>query len=296
MVIIKELLHWRLFQQNKMKKLFVFICIICLFNLFSLYAFDRQSNLLLTALKRGGTPLDPDPVVELSVFDASSTMVSGNALNVPFEARNNFTPAFSWVLAGNVFGQVELRFTIQSMKYTDIDSTNYFIPFMMRFSAAETKVGNFTIPYNSNTPLASNSFYADIGADTYKYDYSDKITRFGTVDNPSTIADARTLYGWKVGVSGDSTIDLSHSQSVSIIYNMSTKSTVQKNGVPATAAQYPELCNHWTRSGSAVVSIGIDEKGKLLDYKNGQFVTLPNTIRAEKGRYETSVTVDLIYN
>lgn len=268
-----------------MRRVFLFLIMI---TLVSSSAFCVLTDITINAYKvdrsEGNAayifPTVKDPnsndmsVVQSSAVDISARGASGDGI-----------VAFSWVLYGNVFKTVSLSFEVSPMTYTDDEDNSHYIPFSMTFVCGDTMVSHFTVPYNSNSPVESPSFTIRDNNTTYKFKYSDYITKMAINDGAGSavesLANAKATLSWTVNPLTGTHTD---NQSFNVTYNMGNKSVVSVgNTIINNQNQYPSVCNQWNRSGTAYIKMNIDA--------DADFEVNNETYTAVSGIYRSTVTV-----
>lgn len=236
-----------------------------------------SSQVILTAVKYQGGQSGAMPLeaYEIRMLNNSRIYLSDTInAELPASARNasaNTIKAFTWVASGNRFSQVNLSFTIGPLVLKD---SAYAIPYSLQFVCEETKIGNHTIPYDG-TPFSTPSFKIN----NYTYAYSDHVSSIG-----STSQQFDTL-SWTL--ESDFT-PAETNQTIEIKYDMSTNSTVSNNGaLISNPSQKPVICNHWNRTGSAYVILGIKESNGNIVYSSSPQTAVPN------GYYESTISVHI---
>lgn len=267
-----------------MRRVFLFLIMI---TLVSSSAFCVLTDITINAYKvdrsEGNAayifPTVKDPnsndmsVVQSSAVDISARGASGDGI-----------VAFSWVLYGNVFKSVSLSFEVSPMTYTDDEDNSHYIPFSMTFVCGDTMVSHFTVPYNSNSPVESPSFTIRDNNTTYKFKYSDYITKMATNGGAgsavASLANARTTLSWEVNPGAGTHTG---TQSFDVTYNLSSKSKVLVGDSQISSSQYPSVCNQWNRSGTAYIKLNIDANAEY---------NVNNTIyTATSGIYRSTIIV-----
>ena len=267
-----------------MRRVFLFLIMI---TLVSSSAFCVLTDITINAYKvdrsEGKTayvfPTVKDPnsndmsVVQSSMIDISARGASGDGI-----------VSFSWVLYGNVFKSVSLSFDVSPLTYIDDEDESHYIPFSMTFVCGDTMVSHFTVPYNSNSPVESSSFTVRDNNTTYKYKYSDYITKMATNGGAgsavASLANARATLSWEVNPGAGTHTG---SQSFEVVYNLSSKSKVSVGNNEISANQYPSICNQWNRSGTAYIKLNIDA--------NAEFRVNNTSYTAASGIYRSTIIV-----
>lgn len=235
-------------------------------------------DLILTAVKYGAQGGIPDPMFELEILNAANAYIgpSGDA-EIPDAARGEARKAFSWQAAGNVFGACALAFTAGPLVRVADEGGQAVeggtaIPFTMTFESSTTKVGNFSITFGG-APREVDDFVVG----PHRFGYSDNLAT-----DLAKLKIERTVGADHMDNTGEAT--------AAITYNMSTYSTVVKvvNGDPVGSGDpdYPTVCNHWNRAGTAFVKLAIAESGGSVVYE-------ADSSPVADGHYESTVTVEI---
>lgn len=268
-----------------MKRVYFLLTILAIV---SRFAFCVTTDVSINAFKVDRTegfssyvyPAIHDPNdIDMSIVQSSQVDISARG------ASGDGIVAFSWVLYGNVFGAASVSFNIGPMTYVDEDDIVHYIPFSMTFVCGETMISHFSVPYNSNSPIESNSFTIRENNKTYKFKYSDIVTSISTNGGassvPASLAAARTTLSWDVNPgAGTHTAN----QSFTVNYNMSSRSIVSVgDSVLSNQSQYPTVCNQWNRSGTAYIKMNIDA--------NAEFSVNNTRYTASSGIYRSMITV-----
>jgi hypothetical protein len=268
-----------------MKRLHCILLSMILLLLVAFPLFAAKTNLLISGIKYGQAEGGGvEALQEVRILDSSSSEIGIGSVEIPVTARSASEDgiiAFSWVFNGNQFKVATLHFNITpfTCTYTDsneVEQTSY-LPFSMHFECSDTKVGNFTIPYrSSDNPLGNNGFKLTIGDKDYVYEYSDSITAMTGISNgPASIAAATCDLSWDTSATG--------SKDFYVTYNMSLFSAVSKDGTALTSGNYPDLCNHWNRRGTAYIKLDINA--------DGTYTVGGTTYTIEPGSYVSTVTI-----
>ena len=268
-----------------MRKIYLFLILIALV---SSSAFCITTDITINAYKVDRSEghaayfyakvLDPNSndmtVVQSSNVDISARGASGDGI-----------VAFTWILYGDIYKAVSVSIDVGPMTYIDGEDVSHYIPFSMTFECGNTMISHFTVPYNSASPIESASFTTRENNKTYKFKYSDYITKMATNGGAgsavASLANAKATLTWTVN---PSTGQHTSNQSFDVTYNMSSKSVVSvNNNVINNANQYPSMCNQWNRSGTAYIKLDIDA--------NAEFRVNNTTYTATSGIYRSTVTV-----
>jgi len=221
------------------KKIMILLIILILFvshaNADSEYAVKGEASKIITAYKSLISEGVPDKAAELRLLDSnSSEFSSGEILTLPINARNNEYSAFSWVLGGNIYGQLTLGFSFGPMYLEGVSTASSIIPYKVELDHTSSRIGNTPIPvgdYSGATSSILNSFTG------YYFKYADSVT-----------------------VSDSSISVSSATKTASIVYAMSTYTTV--TDVNNAAVSYSGgVCDHWNRYGTAIVTLAITAEG-----------------------------------
>ena len=209
---------------------------------------------IITAYKNEMSGLVPEPILSLRLLDEKSLeFFSNDTVSLPIEARNNDYPAFYWIIAGNVFGNLTVEFTVSPMWLDDTPETAY-IPFSLEFDHQISRVGNAVIVVNGDPASLPVSFLQ------YDFSYADAVS----FPSGSTLSVA--------GTPGSRTV----------LYNMSQNTTVQEEG--QSVVYVLNVCNNWNRIGLATMHLEIDEDGKTLP---------PGGVQLPDGLYFSTVRVEV---
>lgn len=239
--------------------------------------------------------------IKYDIASGSSTLEQGIAFTDPSQAAISSeveifqsargasgmgVTAFSWNYHGNIFGAVTLKLDVSPLRKSKTGGGYAYIPFTITFVCDSTNVMGYGIPYYSIMPLSNSNFtksiYEQNGwywvTNTYRYEYSDTITAMTGVSGSPVASLGSAVSSLTFSQNQAS------SQSVSVTYNMKTKSKVKRNNSSGYLNQssYPSLCNTWSRLGTAYVTLNITNEGKL-----------PSGEQLEYGRYDSTITVTL---
>ena len=246
-----------------MRKIFVF-----LFLLLSMVFVFAEENLGLvqlgtavrdiTAYKRRMGGELPEKEIHFRLLDSNSEEFGeGYDLSLPLFARQNSFSAFAWVLSGNVFNAVTLKFTFSPMYNEGDTGTTWIIPYDVQLNHSRTSMGNTPIPINRESTTVS---FIENNFTPYKYKYADSVT--GT----------------------DSSISVTNNASgvdKALVYNMQTYTKVYNQNEEEETYPY-EVCDFWNRYGEAVVYMNITEEGYMAGttspFANGVYYAV---VRAE---------------
>lgn len=298
-----------------MKKLFTAIILISLTSL--LWASDETWTLntsasntkIITAYKQGLTQNDvPELSISIRLLDYSSNEFSaGSSIEIPIANRNSYYGAFSWIMAGNAFENVNLKFSFgclllngasepaideQVVNGETVKTANY-IPYEVCPVYDNSRIENSVIQINTPSTASTYSTNSYAGEE-YRFYYADNIS--GAYSETGGANTSTSI-----------TTDAADSENpqVTITYNMSTQTGVQNAAgtkgktdyINAVTASYTDendqtqhinqgnaVCNYWNRMGTMYVKLGIDQNATW---------TSDDTIGLESGRYNATVIVEV---
>lgn len=242
----------------------IFIILIALFTISSLIAEDNltldSASYLLSAYKPSISGGIPNAEVQIRIEDNNNReVIEGTIVDLPLNARGINYDTFSWILSGNLYGQIEVSFTFGPM-YLEADSTSSsIIPYTAKLSHVRSSIGNTTIPYNkvSNaTSRISNTFT------NYYYKYADSV------------------------IVGDDLNISSRAQQVKVTYNMSTNTRIWDANDNPLSTYNLDVCNSWNRYGQATIMMGLKSDGSPANSND----------RFPGGIYYANVTVEITSN
>lgn len=221
---------------------FVLLLIMLVSVLFVLSAEDSVDEIrtlsseskTITAFKNEVSEDVPGQSITLRMLNVNKADFFEDAtVSIPIDARDNDYPAFYWVMAGNIYGELEIEFTFYPMWQNNDSETGYYIPYTLKFAHQTSKVGN--------APIAVNKASTSLPVSYLGYDF---------------------YYADSVALSSDSAISVSDSeQTASVTYDIRTNTTVEKDGSPVN--DYPnDVCSTWNRIGLATLHMEIDADGK----------------------------------
>ncbi|MBR2281354.1 MAG: hypothetical protein IJ863_01890 [Spirochaetales bacterium] len=195
-----------------------------------------EASKVITAYKSLITEGVPDKAVSLRLLDANDLeFYTGETVMLPINARSTEYEAFSWVLGGNIYGELTLSFSFGPMYLEDDDSSPWMIPYKVVLKHTSSRIGNTAIPTGKESGAATSILNRFTG---YYFKYADSVTG-----------------------SGASTEVESASKTISVVYNMSTYTKVTDVS-NATVSYTGGVCDHWNRYGTAEITMDITADGK----------------------------------
>lgn len=240
----------------------------------------------ITAYKNQNTGTLPDLSISLRLLDAADSEFTedGKELTLPVDARGSYYKAFSWVLAGNAFGPINLTFTFARMTLNGAKTSTQteYVPYQVKMVYGSSKVGNSVIQMNAESTAqayVSNSFTGT----TYRMKYADSISGGAVASLSSSNGEFPS--------SDPSDNSVGNPFTVTLTYNMSTKTKVtdadnnDKKSVyisNVTQNGHANVCDYWNRTGTVYV--------KLL-VNNDRTWRTNTSIKVKAGKYLANVIV-----
>lgn len=217
----------------------------------------------------------PSPTCVVRILNAyNSTITEGETIEIPQEERNVQYSAFSWVVGGNVYGKVELKFQFFPMfRYRISDSSEdgyQCIPYAATIEHVESRIGNRRITTVTYGGTKYNSTYSEdntFTGTTYHFYYVDAVSGSGSSCNVSDTS-----------VNGNGYLEVG----MDYYMNYSTVIKSSDDTVIKTNSDYGlNVCEYWNRTGSAKIQLKIASDGSI-----------PNTsTKYADGLYYASVRV-----
>ena len=236
----------------------------------------------ITAYKNQNTGTLPDLSISLRLLDAADSEFTedGKELNLPVDARGSYYKAFSWVLAGNAFGPINLTFSFARMTLNGANTSTQteYVPYQVKMVYGTSKVGNSVIKMNAQSTAqayVSNSFTGT----TYRMFYADSISE-GAV---ASLSDN--------GGEFPASNSVGNAFSVALTYNMSSNTKVENADKVDKKTEYinkvkqndhANVCDYWNRTGTVYV--------KLL-VNNDRTWRTNTSIKVKAGQYRANVIV-----
>lgn len=237
---------------------------------------------IITAYKNQNAGSLPDLSISIRLLDAADSEFTenGKELNLPVDARGSYYKAFSWVLAGNAFGTVNLTFSFARMTLNGANTNTQteYVPYQVKMVYGSSKVGNSVIQMNAQSTAqayVSNSF----AGTTYRMLYADSISN-GAVASLNTN-----------GGEAPATNSVGNAFNVALTYNMSSNTQVKDANNADKKSEYinkvtqnnhANVCDYWNRTGTVYV--------KLL-VNNDRTWSTNTSIKVKAGQYRANVTV-----
>ncbi|MFA7109761.1 MAG: hypothetical protein WC162_11520 [Sphaerochaetaceae bacterium] len=240
-----------------MERKITIILIILLFSLSILSATLVEKQ--LTAIKYGtveGSSL-PEANASVRILNPSSIQLasSGGNIQIPIQARENNYKAFSWSFSGNLYGNIELKFTSSPMETELLEGGFDYLPYSIKYQSETSGVGNTQIPYIGSSYVGTIDF--TVGETVYEFQYADKIK----INNilKSSYEDSNETLQFLIG-------DITQKE-VSFLYNLENGSTV----TGGTGTYCENVCNQWNRNGYALVTIDVSGES-IGTYSSGRYL------------------------
>ncbi len=243
----------------------------------------------ISAYKDGSVNANlPQHAVAIRLLDPSmSEFEALEIISIPTAYRNNFYTAFYWVLSGNTFGNIKLKFTFYPMRLqgTSEITEGEYIPYEVCLVHTESRIGNSVIKVNTVSTADSYTLNSYAGTQ-YRCYYADSVSGASTQVQENGTQVTTSLNGTQMTVT----------------YNMSTKTAVKnasgqdkKSAYITSVSSYTDptthvptnltpVCDHWNRTGVAYVKLGITQEAKLVD---------DESVLIAKGNYYSTVVVEV---
>ncbi len=228
-----------------MRRLFVAILLILLCSA-AVYADGYQvlgtATKVISAYKTKWNGNLPAPTIELRLLDYNNSEIESRSdLTMSINTRNQAFEAFSWVLGGNLYNGISVKFTFGPMYWEADSSSTEIIPYSIKLEHESSRIGNTPIPTGPASSAARSPITNEFTP--YSFYYADAVTGSGDTIN--------------VGADGQS-------KTKTLVYNMSTN-TVVKNGNGNTVTYNEDVCNYWNRTGKATVTLKITAAGQKVN-------------------------------
>lgn len=259
------------------------------------YHLSSSMERKITAYKTDVTGTVPALAVSLRLLDASQKDFNGSdsKVDVPASYRGNTYAAFSWILAGNVFGPLNLKFSFGqlSVAVTPTNVQKEYIPYDVMLVYGVSRVGNSSLQIN-HVSTATSYVTNNYAGTTYRFFYADSIS--GASSQVS---------------SAEATSVSASSGSATVTYNMSTNTKVANssgsfgnndteyktayiNSVSVSGYDTVySVCDHWNRTGTAYVYLRIEN---VTDDQAGRVRWKDNTsVILDAGDYSATITVEV---
>lgn len=243
----------------------------------------------ISAYKQGSVNSNlPQHAVAIRLLDPTmSEFTSSEILTIPVAYRNNFYGAFSWVLSGNTFGTIYLKFRFFPMLLLGTSEiiVGDYIPYEVCLVHSESRVGNSVIKVNTGSTADAYTLNSFSGTE-YRFYYADAVS--GAESQVSE-------NGTQVTTSMDGTL-------MTVTYNMSTNTIVKNASGQDKKAEYitsvssytdptthetkslTPVCDHWNRTGTAFVKLDITQEAALVG---------DDTALITKGKYYSTVVAEV---
>lgn len=258
------------------------------------YFLSNSTKKIITAYKTGVSGTLPQMDVSLRLLDASQTefVETDYEIDIPSASRGDYYEAFSWVLAGNAFGTLKLKFSFAQMSLygTSTNVQTKYIPYEVKLVYGVSRVGNSTLHINT-VSTASSYVTNNFSGTTYRFFYADSVS------------------GAKSDLDSASAVSVSASTvSSTVTYNMITNTKVANasgsfgnnnqyrtayiNAVSGSGSNsIPAVCDHWNRTGMAYVRLKIEN---VANDQTGQVRwTDDSSVILDSGKYYSTVTVEV---
>lgn len=275
-----------------MKKCMVFIFIILFPALLFAdgeYFLSNSMTKKITAYKNTVSGNIPQLSVSLRLFDPSQTEFTdvNHEIDIPSAERGRYSAAFSWIIAGNAFSTLKLKFSFWQMSLLGVQqsSNTKYIPYDIKLVYGTSRVGNSSLQINTES-TASSYVTNNFTGTTYRFFYADSISGASSQLSSATAVN----------------VDSSKVETT-VTYNMSTKTKVanssgnfgnnnQYKTAYTTAVGSPAVCDYWNRSGTAYALLKIenvtnDEAGRV------RWSGVSPDIYLDDGKYYATVKVEV---
>lgn len=259
------------------------------------YFLSSSMTKTITAYKTGASGTLPSLAVSLRLLDASQTEFndSNYEIDVPGTARGNTYAAFSWILAGNAFGTLKLKFSFGQLSVagTPTNVQREYIPYDVMLVYGVSRVGNSSLQINT-TSTASSYVTNNYAGTTYRFFYADSISGASSQVSSAEAASVSASAGSATVTYNMSTNTKVANSSGSFGNNNTQYKTAYINAVSGSGSNsIPAVCDHWNRTGTAYVYLKIenvtDDQSGRVRWKNNTSVIL------DAGKYYATIKVEV---
>ena len=241
-----------------MKKIMMTILLMLALSSLCLFAATLiESNAKdITAYKRlqtSGVPATEGPYIRILDPDEGEVL-EGEIINIPETSRQAFFNAFSWIVSGNVYGQVNITLTFKPMYWHGDSTSTMIIPYDVKIKHTSSRIGNTVVPVGRN-PTSSAQKVTNDYSTNYFY-YADDVDFYLNNAAIATAADSDS----SVSTTGDIKITNAE-KTVRIEYDMSEYTYVYNANDVRITNPY-SVCDYWNRRGNVYMYLRITSAGR----------------------------------
>ena len=263
------------------------------------YHQDQSVSRLITAYKATSTGSIPHLAVSIRLLDVSQNEFqnNGNKLSIPDTSRGMYYGAFSWVLAGNAFQNVQVSFSFGPMTLNNEEPSDNteIIPYSVKLVYGASRIGNSSIQINTTSTAdayVENSF----SGTTYRFKYADSISPSSNISNDLSSATEKTNLGSPIVITynmytntkvyntegQDTYREKNKTKYYKDLYT--TNVSVQTQDSQGNTVNVPAVCDYWNRTGTAYVKLNITSDGKIAS---------DTSVKLKEGWYYATVVVEV---